>query len=86
MELKICIGSACHIKGSTHVISIIQQLIEEYQVMDQVELKAGFCLGHCTEAVSVQLNQENIYSVSETTARDFFKEEVLTRINSKEIK
>ena len=86
MEIKICIGSACHIKGSTHVISALQQLIEEYQVMDQIELKAVFCLGHCTEAVSVQIDQDNIYSVSGVMARAFFKEEVLTRLNSKDIK
>ena len=81
MELKICIGSACHIKGSYNVISAFQQLVEEYQVFEQVELKAVFCLGHCTEAVSVQIDQGDIYSVSGATARTFFKEEVLTRLN-----
>ncbi len=85
MELKICIGSACHIKGSYNVISAFQQLIEEYQVFEQVELKAVFCLGHCTEAVSVQIDQDNIYSVSGATARAFFKEEVLTRLSNKDI-
>ena len=82
MELKICIGSACHIKGSYNVISAFQQLIEEYKVFEQVELKAVFCLGHCTEAVSVQIDQGEIYSVSGTTARAFFKEQVLTRLNN----
>lgn len=85
MELKICIGSACHIKGSYNVISAFQQLIEEYQVFEQVELKAVFCLGHCTEAVSVQIDQGDIYSVSGATARAFFKEEILTRLNNKDI-
>ena len=81
MDLKICIGSACHIKGSYNVITVFQQLIEEYQVSEQIELKAVFCLGHCTEAVSVQIDQGNIYSVSGATARSFFKEEVLTSLN-----
>ncbi len=80
MELKICIGSACHIKGSYNVISAFQQLIEEYKVFDKVELKAVFCLGHCTEAVSVQIDDGEIFSVSGATARTFFKEQVLTRV------
>lgn len=83
MELKVCIGSACHLKGSYNVISIFQQLIEEYQVFDQVEIKAVFCLGHCMEAVSVQINDDEIYSVSGATARSFFKEEVLARLENK---
>ena len=40
-----------------------------------------FCLGHCAEAVSVQMDQGEIYSVSGTNARNFFNEEVLTRLN-----
>lgn len=80
MELKVCIGSACHIKGSYNVISVFQQLIEEYQLFDEVELKAVFCLGHCVEAVSVQINDGEIYSVSGETARSFFKAQVLSRL------
>lgn len=82
MELKVCIGSACHIKGSYNVINVFQQLIEEYHVFDQVELKAIFCLGHCMEAVSVQINEDEIFSVSGKSARTFFKEQVLSRVKS----
>ena len=80
MEIKVCIGSACHIKGSYNVISAFQQLIEEYQVFDKVELKAVFCLGHCQDAVSVQIDTGEVYSVSGATARQFFKDEVMSRI------
>ena len=81
MDLKVCIGSACHIKGSYNVISSFQQLIEEYKVFDQVELKAVFCLGHCQDAVSVQIDEGKIYSVTGATAREFFKSEVMSRIS-----
>lgn len=80
MELKVCIGSACHIKGSYNVISAFQQLIEEYSVFNEVELKAVFCLGHCMEAVSVQINDEGVYSVSGESARSFFKNHILSRL------
>lgn len=80
MELKVCIGSACHIKGSYNVISAFQQLIEEYKVFEQVELKAVFCLGHCQDAVSVQIDDSEIFSVLGATARQFFKDEVMVRL------
>jgi len=81
MELKVCIGSACHIKGSYNVISAFQQLIEEYKVFEQVELKAVFCLGHCQDAVSVQIDDSEVFSVSGATARQFFKDQVMTRLD-----
>lgn len=81
MELKVCIGSACHIKGAYNVINAFQQLIEEYTLFDKVDLKAVFCLGHCTTAVSVQIDEGEVYSVSGPTARSFFEEQVVNRLH-----
>lgn len=75
IKLEVCIGSACHIKGSYNVISTFQQQLEEYRLNDKVELSAVFCLGRCTQAVSVRLGEE-IFSVSPEGAREFFKKNV----------
>jgi len=75
-ELKICVGSACHLKGSNEVIDIFKYCISNRDVMDKVEIKAAFCLGHCTEAVSVCLNNK-IYSVNPDNAEKFFDEFVM---------
>ena len=80
MELKVCIGSACHIKGSYNVINAFQQLIEEYNLFEKVDLKAVFCLGDCTTAVSVQTDDGEVYSVSGLTARKFFEEQVVSSV------
>ena len=42
VNLSVCIGSACHIKGSYNMISMFQQMIEENQLHDKVELKGVF--------------------------------------------
>jgi NADH:ubiquinone oxidoreductase subunit E len=81
ISLNVCIGSACHIKGSYNVINAFQQIIEELNLSEKVEPKAIFCLGHCTEAVSVQIDNSEVYSVSGSTAKNFFREEVLPRLN-----
>lgn len=83
MELKVCIGSACHIKGSYNVITSFQQLIEANRLFEQVELKAVFCLGHCTNGVSVQIDDGEIYGVTGTTARTFFKEHIMDQLEPK---
>ena len=81
INLSVCIGSACHIKGSYNIINSFKQIIEEYDLSSKVDLKAIFCLGHCTEDVSVQIDDSEIYSVSGTTAREFFESEVLSKLN-----
>lgn len=75
-ELKICVGSACHLKGSYDVIEIFKYLIRSNNVEDRVEIKAAFCLGHCTEAVSVSLN-DKIHSVTPDNAENFFYKYVM---------
>ncbi len=78
-KLEVCIGSACHIKGSYNVINTFQQMLEEYQLGDRVELCAVFCLGHCTQAVSVGF-EGAVYSVSPENARKFFKTKILPKV------
>lgn len=78
-ELKICVGSACHLKGSYELIEIFKYLIRKSNLSDKVEIKAAFCLGHCTEAVSVSLDG-NIYSVNPDKAEEFFDKYVVKSV------
>ena len=75
--INVRIGSACHIKGSYNVINSLQQLTEEYGLTDKVDTRAAFCLGHCTQAVSVRIGDGEVQSVSGATARDFFAKQVV---------
>lgn len=75
VDLNICVGSACHLKGSYEVIDKFKCCVEDNDLKDKVTIKAAFCLGHCTEAVSVKFN-DKIYSVVPETAEKFFNEVV----------
>ena len=79
MTINICIGSACHLKGSYNVVSEMQEMIEESGLGDRVELTGVFCLGHCTDAVSVQIGDE-VFSVNTDNVGEFFKNQVLAKI------
>lgn len=75
--VKICIGSACHLKGSYEVIQIFQHLVAEYELEEKMELSAAFCTGHCTEAVAVMRWDEKVLSVSKENALEVFLQEIL---------
>lgn len=79
MEIKVCVGSACYVKGSDQVIKKLEQLVKQYNIEDKILLKASFCLGNCTNAVSVQLD-EKLYGLDPNNVETFFKEEVLRRL------
>ena len=80
MVLKVCVGSACHIKGSYDVIKIVTKVIKEEYLEDKVELKACFCLNNCTEGVSVTIDEEEkIYSFSKENTEEKFKEIIKER-------
>ena len=77
MTIKVCIGSACHLKGSYSVINSLQDLVAKHGLSDKVTVRAVFCLGNCVNAVSVQIDEGEIYSVSTENVEQFFNETVL---------
>lgn len=79
VEVKVCVGSACHVRGSYNVLQSFQRLVEEGNLHDKIEIKAAFCVKNCQNGVSVTVNDQ-VYSVIAENARTFFKEKVLTLI------
>ncbi len=79
MKITVCIGSSCHIKGSRHVVEDLQELIAANNLSDKVELNGTFCIGRCQDGVCVTVNDE-FYSVTPETTKEFFEKEVLAKI------
>ncbi|MEG0014762.1 MAG: (2Fe-2S) ferredoxin domain-containing protein [Niameybacter sp.] len=75
--ISICIGSACHLKGSYDVLERFKALIVEYGLQEQVEVSAAFCLKNCAQAVSVKRWDGIILSVSRENATQIFKDEIV---------
>ncbi len=79
MKITVCIGSSCHLKGSRYVVENIQRLIKENNVGDKVDLAGTFCMNKCQQGVCVTVD-DKFCSVSPETVEDFFKNEVLAKI------
>ncbi|MBQ4158843.1 MAG: NAD(P)H-dependent oxidoreductase subunit E [Clostridia bacterium] len=79
MKVTVCIGSSCHLKGSRKIVEVLQDLIRENDLDDKVELGGTFCIGQCQKGVCVTINEE-VFSVSPENVRDFFEENILSRV------
>lgn len=76
-KINVCIGSACHLKGSYDVLEAMQQLVIEYNLQDILEVKAAFCLQNCTEGVSVKRWDDKVLSVSRENVKQIFVNEII---------
>lgn len=76
LNVSVCVGSACHLKGSYEVIEKLKECVKNNDLEDKVTIKAAFCLGNCTEAVSTKIG-DKIYSVVPATAEEFFNEKII---------
>ena len=80
MNITICVGSSCHLKGSRAVVELLEQLILDGGYQQQIALCGSFCMGRCQTGVSVLLDEEYVSLSPETTER-FFYERVLPRLS-----
>ena len=76
IEVKVCVGSSCHMKGSYQVIKIFQQLIKQHELEDAVTLKASFCLGCCLNGIAMTVNDKPVTNVGFSNASDIFYKEI----------
>lgn len=77
MDIYICVGSSCHLKGSYDIITTFQDCVKKYGLQDKVALKASFCMGHCTGGVAVRIDGKIIDGVSRENAEDVFVRNVV---------
>ena len=79
MKVTICIGSACHLKGSREIIEKLQKLVTENGLADKVDLNGAFCSGNCDHGVCVTV-EDQLYSLKPEDTEEIFEKEILGRL------
>lgn len=80
MKVTVCIGSACHVKGSRYVVEELQYLINENNLKDKVELGGTFCTGNCAEpGVCVTVDGKK-FTIDHKETKKFFQDEILAKL------
>lgn len=81
MKITICIGSACHLKGSKKVVNRLQELIADNNLMEKAEMTGAFCMKKCGEDGVRVMVDDKIFSVMPENVDEFFNTEILSKMN-----
>ena len=79
MKVSICIGSACHLKGSREIIKEMQELVAKNGVGDKVDVNGAFCSGNCVNGVCVTVDG-TLFSLKPENTKEFFEKEIMGRL------
>jgi len=77
--ITVCVGSACHLKGSHEIIKYFQEAIKEADLEAEIELKGAFCMDQCTDGANVMIDEEIFHIGSVDDARKIFETEILQK-------
>lgn len=77
VEVVICVGSSCHMKGSYKVVQTFKEMAEEHKVSDKIHIKASFCMKNCVNGISISVNNKLVSGVNISNASDKFLELIL---------
>lgn len=81
MIIQVCVGSSCHIKGSSEIVELLQKAVEEYHLEDEITLAGSFCIGKCNRVgVTVQVDDDIYTGITRESFKEFFTENVLKKI------
>ena len=81
--VQICVGSSCHLKGSSEIVQLFEEAIAEHHIDDEVVLTGSFCIGQCNRVgVTVQVNDDVHVGVTRENFREFFKTNILDVIEN----
>lgn len=81
--IQVCVGSACHLKGSQDIVELIEQTAQAFQVEDELLLSGSFCIGKCNRVgVTVQVNDDVHVGVTKENFMEFFRKNILSLIEA----
>ena len=80
VTVEVCIGSACYVKGSNQVVSILQDLIREKGWENQVEVKGAFCMQVCTQGLGLRVNGKQLLGVGLHNVKETLGREIQTAL------
>lgn len=82
LEVKVCVGSSCHVRGGGITLKALKSLIESHGLTDKVDLRADLCLDNCLRAPNVVVDGTVHGSVTPDRAEQFFIENILSRVGT----
>lgn len=76
VNVEICVGTSCYLRGSYHIINRLEELTENSNLSEKVKISNIFCLENCSSSTSARVNGE-VLNISIDGVDDFFKKHIL---------
>lgn len=83
LEISVCVGTNCYLKGSYDVLQSLIALAKKAGVEDKVEFKGTFCLENCANGPSIKVSDDlHKYGIQNNIddVEKFFNNTILPRI------
>ncbi len=80
VDIAVCVGTSCYLKGSYNLIQALANLAREYEVENKVSIGATFCLEKCAQGPNIRINEEVVTGVSMDNLRKIFEEKILSKL------
>ena len=83
MIIQICVGSACHLKGSEKLVGLFEDALKKYDLENDVTLAGSFCTGKCNRiGVSITVDDEVSTGITKENFNEFFQDKILNVIRA----
>ena len=82
MIIQICVGSACHLKGSEKIVGLFEDALKKYDLENDVTLAGSFCN---REGVTISVDDDVYTGITPDGFNNFFEEKVLKRIREERV-
>jgi NADH:ubiquinone oxidoreductase subunit E len=81
LDVKICVGSSCHLKGSQAIVQKFQDAMTEHHLENKLTLSGSFCTGNCNRiGVTIVVDDKTYTGIIPETLHEFFKSNVLSKV------
>ena len=84
MIIQICVGSSCHLKGSSDIIELLEKAVADHHLETEVTLVGSFCIGKCNRiGVTIQVDDDVHVGVTKENFKEFLQENILNKLERK---
>ncbi len=81
--IRVCVGSSCYLKGSSELVDMLNQKIEENGLQDKITLSGSFCMGKCNRVgVTIAVDEEVFVAITKENFNEFWNDKVMTAVNA----
>lgn len=77
VEIKICVGGSCHLRGAREIIEELNRLIIKNEVIEKVHMEARSCMGECLNGVCMEMDGEKYTNMTAEAVRELFEDRIM---------